>query len=360
LNLTDGNLAVSVANASLTSQLPRTFDLRGDALAIDHGWEHQWYFRIAGDAREFALRSLGGVTQAVVAPGVHADREYADLDSRGLLAASWDLDVYRAGPASGVFISRLTLLNRSNAPVSLDLFCYTDFDIAGTAGDDTATGTNSRHFVTDATGVQIEVRAIGNDLSAVAAYPALRNLLTNLTPDNLSGVLPPFTGDYTGAFQWQNRTLQPLEERTFQVIMAVDTAAAVPPLVEHYGAGNSTTFRTHTQQLPLQDNAAPRQFAVQMRGALPNVEYRIASGFQPLPPFPFIPGLDLWIDPASIFAVFAGFTNANGEAQEVFTLPSSPYLTGFSVVHQCFAVDAAAPNGYAVYSPGLLTRIGKL
>ena len=26
------------------------------------------------------------------------------------------------------------------------------------------------------------------------------------------GALPPFTGDYTGAFQWQNRTLQPFEQ----------------------------------------------------------------------------------------------------------------------------------------------------
>lgn len=360
LTISDGNMNAVVGALSATAQTPPSFALRADALAINHAFEHGWYYRIAGDAREFTLRNLGGVTQAVTASNDHGDRDFANVDNRSLLKASLDYDTYDAGPASGVVISRLTLMNRSNAAVTFDVFCYADLDIAGSSSNDTCTGTNSSHFVSDGSGVQVEVRAIGNDLSMVGAYPTVRNLLSNAVVDNLSGALPPFSGDYTGAFQWQNRTLQPFEQRTFTVAFAVDTTAAALPSVEHYGAGNGTNFEIHTTTLPLQDNTQQRLFACQMKGALPNVEQRTILGLTPSTPFPYIPGLDLWVLPASIIAVYGGLTSATGEAQEQFAIPASPYVAGVSLFFQVFSVDAAAPNGYAFSSPGLRVRIGKL
>ncbi|MBL8751788.1 MAG: hypothetical protein JNK15_00700 [Planctomycetes bacterium] len=359
--LTDGNTTMTLAALSATSQSPTTFDLRGDALAVDHGFEHHWYYRLAGDPREFAFRSLGGVTGGVTPSNDHGDRDLADVDSRGLLKASFDYDVYDSGPASGVLISRVTVMNISAAPVTLDMFCYTDLDLTGSAGDDIVTGDNSRHFVTDPTGVQIEVRALGNDLSQVAPYPQVRTLLTNAAVNNLAGVLPPFTGDYTGAFQWQGRTLLPFEQKTFQVVFAIDTAATLVPIVENYGYGNGSTFEIHTQTAPLQDNTQPRVLNVQMKGALPNVEQRTIVGLAPwLPPLPFIPGLEIWCEPIQIIGVFAGYTSATGEAQESFVIPAGPYLTGLNAFFQVFTVDAAAPNGYAYFTPGMRVRIGKL
>jgi hypothetical protein len=360
VTLTDGNTVFTSADPSLVAQTPRTFDLRADALAVDHGFEHWWYYRVSGDPAELALRSLGGVTGGVVAGNEHADRDFADVDLRGLLKASLDFDVYDAGPASGVVISRLTVMNRSAAPVTIDLFAYTDLDIANTSTDDVCTGTATSHFVSDPSGVQVEIRAFGNDRHDARAYPLIRNALTNLTVDNLMNTLPPFTGDYTGAFQWQNRTLQPFEERSFQILMAVDTAAILPPINENYGAGNSSVMQLHTQFLPLQDNTTSRLFAVQMKNSLPNVPYRIITGLASWVPQPFIAGIDLWVDPASLIAVFGGITNANGDAAEIFSIPPSPYLYGFSLFHQGFAVNAAAPNGYAWQTSALRTRIGKL
>src|SRR5690606_33430942 len=161
------------------------------------------------------------------------------LDARGLLKASVDMDIYSAGSASGVVISRLTLMNISNAPLTVDAFGYTDLDVAGTSGNDSCTGTTDRHYVTDPSGVQIELRGINAMASDVLAYPVIRTALTDTAVDNLSNALPPFTGDYTGAFQWM-ATLQPFEQRTFTIVMAVDTVAAMPPVVEHYGAGNGS------------------------------------------------------------------------------------------------------------------------
>ncbi|HEX6813894.1 MAG TPA: hypothetical protein VF384_19890 [Planctomycetota bacterium] len=360
LIISDGNMNVVTGTLPAT-QVPTTFDLRGDTLALDHGFEHSWFFRIAGDTREWSLRNVGPVTQGVTATSDHLDRDLADVDSRGLLRASIDVDVYDAGPASGVVISRLTVMNISVSPITVDLFCYTDLDIANTTGNDAVTGTGSSHFVTDSTGVRIEVRAIGNDRSDCGAYPTIRNLLTNASLDNLGNGLPPFSGDYTGAFQWQNRTLAPFQQRTFNVLIAIDTAAAAPPHVEHYGAGNGALGEIHTQTLPLQDNSQVRVFSLGLKNAAPNQVYRTLIGFAPFFA-PVIPGLELWVDPFQLFGVWGigGLTSPTGSAIETFSIPASPYLTGLAIYSQSFYVSASAPNGYAFYTPGLMTRIGKL
>ncbi|MFY9344076.1 MAG: hypothetical protein WAT39_16420 [Planctomycetota bacterium] len=359
LTVTDGNMQVALGAPSSVSQAPLPFALRADALATDHGREHGWYFRIVGDRREYALRRLGAVVVGNPTPD-HGDRDFANLDNRGLLKASHDLDIYDAGPASGVCTSRLTLMNISSAPVTVNVYCYTDLDVADTFGDDVVTGTAQSHFVTDASGVQIEVRALGSDLAAAVPYPGIRNLLLDTAADNLPATLAPFVGDYTGAFQWQNRTLQPFEVRSFQVLFAVDTVAAAAPLVELYGTGNGSHFEIQTPTLPLQDNTQPRSLVIQMKGALPGAEQRTIVGLSPWVPQPFISGIDLWVLPTSVFGVYAGLTSATGTAQEVFTIPPAPYFAGISAYFQVFYVDPAAPNQFAYFSPGLHVRIGKL
>lgn len=359
LTISDANMEVSTNDPVAVSHLPRAFDLRADALAVDHGFEHWWYYRVAGDSREFAIRNIGGVSSSVTSSGDHIDRDYADLDTRGLLKASVDTDIYSAGSASGVVISRMTMMNTSNSAITVDAFGYTDVDVAGTSGNDVCFGTADRHYVTDPSGVQIDIRGIGATGSDVLAYPAIRGLLSDSQLDNLSNALPPFTGDYTGAFQW-TVTLQPFEQRTLTIVIAVDTVASVPPLVEHFGAGNGSRFEIHATDLPLQDVSTVRSFSVRMKGAEPNGIYRIVTGLQPGAALPFIAGIDLWVEPASIIGVYGGFTDLNGEAAFTFFIPPSPYLAGFSLFSQCFYVDANAPNGFAYWTPAMRTSIGKL
>ena len=364
LTILDGNMNVTTAALSVSSQIPRGFQLAADALATNHGFEHWWYYRVAGDTSESSLRNVGGVVEGVTVLNDHADRDFANVDARNLLRASIDFDVYDTGPASGVVISRLSITNTSNAPVTLDLFCFSDLDVGGSSGDvvtvNTSVPNTVSHFVTDISGMQVEVRCVGSDLSDARAYPLIRSELADGDVDNLTGAIAGFAGDYTGAFQWQNRTLQPFEQRTYQVVFAVDTTANVVPVVEAFGAGNGGTFEIHTEMLPLQDNSQPRAFAVMTKGALPNAEYRIVTGVATWTPIPFIAGIEFWIDPTALVGVFGGFADANGRAQEVFTIPVSPYLTGFSAYHQGFSVDAAAPNGFAYYTPGMRTKVGRL
>ena len=361
LTILDGNMNVVTGALSPTSQNPCTLQLRADAVQINHAFEHWWYYRVAGDTQEFALRSVGTVNQGITGTSDHLDRDFANVDNRGLLRASVDMDVYDAGPASGVVISRLTVMNVSAASINASIYCYTDLDITATSGNDTATGNGSRHFVTDPSGVQIEIRAFGNDRSDIGAYPTIRNLLTNTSVNNLGNTLPPFSGDYTGAFQW-DRPFLPYEQRTFTVLFAVDTAAVLPPLVENYGVANGPFGEIHTQSCPLQDNSQARVFSIAMKGALPNAIYRTVIGLAPYNAAPFIGGLDFWVDPFQLIGVWGtvGLTSPTGTTVESFVIPSSPYLTGLAVYSQHFYVDGTAPNGFAYFTPGMMTRIGKL
>ncbi len=359
LSISHGNMNAVFGALSAVTQDPQSLVLRADPLATNHGVEQGWYYRIAGDTREFALRQVGPVTEAIVG-GVHADRDFANVDQRYQLRASLDHDIYDAGPTSGVVMSRLTLQNRSPSPLTVSVYCYTDVDAVGTASNDTCTGTTGSHFVVDPIGVQIEVRGVGADHSQMGPFPTVRDLLTNAAVDNLPTNPVAYVGDYTGAFEWQDRVLQPLEFLTFTVAIAVDSPALGLPLVENYGASNGINVDIHATDLPLQDLTQPRTFTVRTKGALRFVEQRLIIGLASTPALPFIPGLDFLVHPSSIFGVFANVTNADGETADVFAVPPAPYFSGFSVYFQSFVVDPSAPNGYAFESPGLRVRVGKI
>ena len=359
ITIADANMSVTSDAPATLSALPRSMDLVSDALATDQGFEHWWYFRVDGDSRETPLRTVGGFTEGVETLGKHGDRDFDDLQARGLLKASHDLDTYSTGPVSGVVISRLTVMNTSNGPLDVEIFGYTDVDLAGSLGTTVEPGTVGRHFVTAPSGIQIEVRGVNADSSEIGPYPSIRNALADNNVDDLSNSAPPFAGDYTGAFQW-TYTFEQFEERTFTIVIAVDTAAAAVPVVDNYGAGNGDTFQIHANELPLQDLTQNKIFNVRAKNALPNVPYRVVTGITPMAPYPFIPGIDLWVEPMSIVAVWGGLTSATGDIEQAYLIPPTAYLSGTAIYHQAFYVDATAPNGFAFSTAGLLTRIGKL
>jgi hypothetical protein len=354
--MTEANMVVATGTVP-GSNAAATFDLRADAIAADHGFQHWWFYRLAGDTQEFALK--GPATGGVPPHLTHADRDFADVDARGLLRANVDMDIYSAGPASGVLTSRVTFTNLSAVPQTLDLFCYTDLDVAGTSGNDAATGNGQQHVVTDLTGVRIEIRAAGADRSQVGTYPTVRDLLTDAVLDDLDNTLPPFSGDYTGAFQWQARTLQPGEQRSWTVVFAIDTAANRVPEVEHYGSGSSLQPEIFTDTLPLQDNANVRQMGIYLKNALPNAPFGLLSNTTAAPGIPFL-NMVLWVDPNPPMQFPIGTTTATGDALFVFVIPPSPYLTGFPIYHQYFYADNSAANGVGQWTTAIMTKVGRL
>ena len=364
LNIQHGNMRYKAGALSATAQDAPSCDLKADALGTDHLFSQGWYFRVAGDTSETSFRNVGTVTRAV-ATADHADSDFANVESRGLFSAMQDFDIYAAGPASGVMISRLTITNISGAPLTMDVFNYADLDVGGSSSGDSATGGTSSIVVTDPVGVTIEYRAIGNDLVEVADYGAptpIRTKLTDTAVTTLAGWSGTFgPGDFTAAFQWQNRTFAPGQVRSYIVMFAVDTRAQFPPIVEQYGsgaAGQTGVPQIITDALPLQDNSSLRSINVQLTGARPNSPCALLSNSTP-DSSAFL-GVFVWVSPASPAQVVLSTTNSSGFKSFSFLIPTSPYLTSFPIYHQYFVGDTAASNGVASYTAGLKTQVGKL
>ena len=356
-SISDGNTFYQTGVLSTSAETPRRMDLRTDALAFNHGYEQWWHFRVGGDTREFALKNVGPVSEGVTTGNTHIDRDFEDVDGRGLLKARIDVDCYDAGPSSGVVMNRLTLVNLTAAPITVDLFHYVDLDLTATAGDDQVSGSIGSHRVTDLSGISVEIRAQGADASEVAAYPALRNLLTDTAVDNLTSPSFPFSGDYTGMFQWSARTLQPGEWRTFTVLFAADTVATCPPSVESYGAGSSPTPEIFTDTVPVQEIGGLRSIDVKLKNAVPNAPVGLLSNYFSAPGIAFL-GVLIWVDALNGMPQFPiGVTSVTGEAFYTYYVPPSPYLCGFPLYHQYFYLDPMEP--VAAFTGGLLTQVGK-
>lgn len=355
--ITDGNTVYQSGALSAASEAPRAMLYRTDGLGTNHGFEQWWHFRIAGDTREFAFKNIGPVTEGVTTGNTHIDRDFEDVDGRGLLRARMDVDCYDAGPASGVVMNRLTLVNVTAAPITVDLFHYVDIDLAGSSGDDQVSGSTGSHRITDLSGTSVEVRAQGADASEVAAYPALRNRLTDAALDNLTTPSLPFSGDYTGLFQWSSRTLQPGEWRTFTVLFAADTVATCPPSVENYGAGSSATPEIYVETVPVQETAGLRSIDVKLKNAEPNSPVGLLSNYFSAPGVSYL-GVLIWVDALNGMPQFPiGVTSPTGEAFYTYFVPPGPYLCGFPLFHQFFYLDPQEP--IAGFTGGLLTQVGK-
>ena len=69
LTMTEANMVVATGSVP-GSNAAATFDLRADAIAADHGFQHWWFYRLAGDTQEFALKgpATGGVPPHLTPP----------------------------------------------------------------------------------------------------------------------------------------------------------------------------------------------------------------------------------------------------------------------------------------------------
>ncbi|MCA8953813.1 MAG: hypothetical protein KDE27_30150, partial [Planctomycetes bacterium] len=245
LTIHSANMTFATGALSPTTPTAPELDLRATAGGPDHGYRHGWFYRLAGDPQEYAFAGLGPSTASVTAAQDHADRDFADVDNRGLLRAALDCDTYSTGATTGFATSRLTVRNVSAVAQTIDLFAYVDLDVGGTFNNDIAIGAPMLHAVRDWTGVQIEVRAVDADRSDVLAHPLLLNLLTDANVDDLGNHAPPFAGDYTSAFQWSAVVLTPGEQRSFTLVLAVDETATDAAVVEAYGRGSTAGAEIH-------------------------------------------------------------------------------------------------------------------
>ena len=321
--------------------------------------ESWWYYRIAGDVRESAFNTAGGQLVQNWA-GNLATLSWSNVDARGF-AAVLEITAYSTGPTAGVATHRMTVTNTSAAPLTIDLFQYTDIDHCNSAGGDTAVAnpTTNRMLITDSCTDRMEYYGFRPDHYQVTAYATLRGLLTDGAVTNLTDTGLPFgPADFTGAFQWQNRTLQPNQSLTVFAALAQNHSVCDggAEAIE-YGTGKpGTNGQSHWgPQRPYLGSTPQLTITSGLAGALPIVALSFSSASIPIPP---IGHLNIGLSPLITFTV-ANF-DGSGVSTTPFPVPNDASLCGGSVYMQAFFFDPGAANAPIAHTPGLQWVLGSL
>lgn len=172
----------------------------------DHMFQNWWWFRAGGMTAERGIANQ--VSGAVTSPNSASLVYHEAVEGHGTLEFRFDYTVTETIPGTaGLVQIAYSIRNLMNSPTDVNFFSYTDYDLNGTAGDDSATiggASNNRQRVFEP-GVEGLVIASGSSLTGweIADFAVIRNALTDGDIDNLANMTSPFgPDDYTGAFQW--------------------------------------------------------------------------------------------------------------------------------------------------------------
>ena len=175
----------------------------------DHFYQNWWWFRGAGDSREFALsnQTFG------VAAGNTALLTYLEPVAGVPDAVEFTLNYQLQGlsPTEAIIRIDWSVTNKTGDELGIDFFAYMDADLGGFAGDDNAAliafgpsfgqirvtdGALQMDLITDI------VQGIELTGWEIDAFPGVRNKLTDPDLDDLANSGSPFgPGDFAGAFQ---------------------------------------------------------------------------------------------------------------------------------------------------------------
>lgn len=156
--------------------------------------------RTLGDARG---RQGGGTPDFEDYAGSVSLLEFDDPGGGGLFSAILNAEVIETGANTGNLFHDLRLRNDSASDLIIDIFHDSDFDLAGTFGNDSA---DILIEVSDGTLPETaSFVGYGADAFEVGTYSTLLQRLTNGTQTDLGNSGLPFgTGDFTDAFQWSS------------------------------------------------------------------------------------------------------------------------------------------------------------
>lgn len=360
-SITDGN--VTYAHNSFPTTTTSAAGL-GNFLTAgqDNLYQATWYYRIAGDSQEFAFNS--GAAQGWTRSTYLGNRVlhfWADVDNRGI-AALRDIRVYSTGATAGVCLEKLTVTNNTGAAIQLNLFAYADFDQCASAGGDGAVAnpTPDRVRVTDTACTAVTgIFAPGADNHEVTPFPVVRGKLLDLTVDDLNNTGLPFgPGDFTGAWQWQNRTVSDGGSFTAYFIMSVDAAhsgCVTPAGLQTYGAGKAGTNGVPNfdwSVLPLLGAVTNLTIYSGVAGSTP---YMILGGAATNIPFP--PFGTILVDLTGAAMFFGAPFDGTNRSVTPIPIPNRLILCNANLFVQAFIVDAGAP-GFVSHTGGMIWTLG--
>lgn len=200
--VTDGDVTFGYTNDFNTSR-GNTVDTQFvGAAAGDLTWESWWFFRVSGDGRETAFAAPDSEAYT----GSVGTLDWNDPGGAGLFSAMLAFEVIDTGVDMGNLFQNLFVTNTSGADLTIDIFHYSDLDLAGTFnGDSAVLAANPGGIEINVSGGANTAPLIGYGATAYQVTP-WRTLLRDLTDNNVDNLdnsgLSFGPDDFTGGFQW--------------------------------------------------------------------------------------------------------------------------------------------------------------
>ncbi|NOT53561.1 MAG: BACON domain-containing protein, partial [Deltaproteobacteria bacterium] len=222
--------ATFVLNASQFDASPSAnFTGVSPTLSQDHLFETGWWFRVSGGAAETFF-------PVPITQNYTGDTATLDWTSLGGALFSAQLkwvvnnDATVTGFPSGTVRGEMTITNLSAVnPLTLSLFNMADFDVQPTAGNDTAVlGPTGGIDISDAGTNIARYRGIGADAYLVRAFDGasvtdVAGVLSDAAVNNFDNTGLPFgPGDFTGGWQWKDRTIPASGTLKVEVVLTVN------------------------------------------------------------------------------------------------------------------------------------------
>jgi hypothetical protein len=351
--ITSGNITYS-QSALPTGNAPGQNDVlnagTGDVL-----YQHWWWYRVSGDTAETPFKQAGAIVRQAGGPAMTT--AWSDVDLRGLFSAQLLQQVFSTGANGGYMAENLILQNLTNAPLTIDVFAYTDFDIADSGNNLCKGDVHSQVVVEDpTTAMAAEFLAVGNTGSLVGPYPLLRSRLADATVDTFSPWSGTWgAGDYTGLAQW-TITLPPNGTQTVDLYLS---SMRGRPALTNYGTGAAGSAGVPTidaDVFAVQDRIGVRQCNLLLANGAANSMAACLLSLGQANTNVF--GLQILVDLNVVDIAFAP-VDANGRASRGLPIPpTSPDLRGLDLFAQWLVSDTSAANGLASYSGGLSLELG--
>jgi hypothetical protein len=320
-------------------------DPAGDPLGLL--FKTAWAYRLNADTREFIFNDGGG--QAVFSNnGPVGTATWANVDGRGLISANAFYVALPTGANSGVVLCRMSISNISTSPVTLNLFHLADIDLCGAAYSSNimTPGANGHQNVTGSCTETADHFAAGADRWEVGSYTGLPagnvdlytrfedTALYNLA--NTAAPVGPF--DMRGAYQWQDRVLQPGQTETYTITLAHETTGQAFGF-DHYGSG-----RAGSLGVPQLTSAGDALLGTTMTPTVgncpPGALVVLVLGFNRAQTT--IGDLTMWIGaPSSNFVLVA---NGSGSVGLPIAIPNNPAFIGINLFGEGFVFDATTTS----------------
>jgi len=200
-SVTAGDVTFAYTNDFATSAGATVDVAFTGASAADMAFDSWWFFRVSGGTMESAFAN----PDIELYSGSFGALGWNDPASTGQFSAALSFEVFDNG-AGGNLFQNMRIQNTSGADLVIDVFHYSDLDLAGTSGSDRASlGSSAAGILINQSEGSQTAPIIGYGANAyrVTQYAQLLQDLTDTGVDNMANTgLPLNNRDITVGFQW--------------------------------------------------------------------------------------------------------------------------------------------------------------